>query len=215
MMDDVEKSAIIYEMNNINQKVLNEISTYANNRERIQNLTDEFTEIMYHDRISNNDVERIDYISLGNIPLSVATRSSLSSQGVPISVITTAVIKVRNEKNSILTAIEQFTGRNEKEIIDNIQVTAIAVLEGKLREIIATMTVEELYQKREEFSSRVQEVVGTELGNMGLEVMNFTITDISDENGYIKALGDGMIAQRKKDAEIQKAEAARDMQIKT
>ena len=157
--------------------------------------------------------ERIDYISLGNIPLSVATRSSLSSQGVPISVITTAVIKVRNEKNSILTAIEQFTGRNEKEIIDNIQGTAIAVLEGKLREIIATMTVEELYQKREEFSSRVQEV--TELGNMGLEVKNFTITDISDENGYIKALGDGMIAQRKKDAEIQKAEAARDMQIKT
>ena len=159
--------------------------------------------------------ERIDYISLGNIPLSVATRSSLSSQGVPISVITTAVIKVRNEKNSILTAIEQFTGRNEKEIIDNIQGTAIAVLEGKLREIIATMTVEELYQKREEFSSRVQEVVGTELGNMGLEVKNFTITDISDENGYIKAPGDGMIAQRKKDAEIQKAEAARDMQIKT
>ena len=47
------------------------------------------------------------------------------------------------------------------------------------------MTVEELYQKREEFSSRVQEVVGTELGNMGLEVKNFTITDISDENGYI------------------------------
>ena len=65
------------------------------------------------------------------------------------------------------------------------------------------MSVEELYQKREEFSSRVQEVVGTELGNMGLEVKNFTITDISDENGYIKALGDGMIAQRKKDAEIQ------------
>ena len=63
-----------------------------------------------------------------------------------------------------------------------------------------------LYQKREEFSSRVQEVVGTELGNMGLEVKNFTITDISDENGYIKALGDGMIAQRKKDAEIQKVQ---------
>lgn len=62
MMDDIEKSAISYEMNNINQKVLNEISTYANNRERIQNLTDEFTEIMYHDCISNNDVERIDYI---------------------------------------------------------------------------------------------------------------------------------------------------------
>ena len=58
----IQKSSIIYDINYINQKVLNEISTYANNRERIQNLTDEFTEIMYHERISNNDVERIDYI---------------------------------------------------------------------------------------------------------------------------------------------------------
>ena len=48
------------------------------------------------------------------------------------------------------------------------------------------MTVEELYKKREEFSSRVQEVVGTELGNMGLEVKNFTITDISDEKKWLE-----------------------------
>lgn len=148
-------------------------------------------------------VERIDYISLGNMPLRVDTKGSLSSQGVPISVSTTAVIKVRNSPDAILTAIEQFTGKNEQEIIKNIMSTATAVLEGKLREIIATMTVEDLYQKREAFSSQVQEVVGTELGNMGLEVKNFTITDISDENGYIEALGEGMIAQRKKDAEIQ------------
>ena len=144
-------------------------------------------------------VERIDYISLGNMPLRVDTKGSLSSQGVPISVSTTAVIKVRNSPDAILTAIEQFTGKNEQEIIKNIMSTATAVLEGKLREIIATMTVEDLYQKREAFSSQVQEVVGTELGNMGLEVKNFTITDISDENGYIEALGEGMIAQRKKE----------------
>lgn len=160
-------------------------------------------------------VERIDYISLGNMPLRVDTKGSLSSQGVPISVSTTAVIKVRNAPDAILTAIEQFTGRNEQEIIKNIMSTATAVLEGKLREIIATMTVEDLYQKREAFSSQVQEVVGTELGNMGLEVKNFTITDISDENGYIEALGEGMIAQRKKDAEIQKSEAKREQDEKT
>ena len=160
-------------------------------------------------------VERIDYISLGNMPLRVDTRGSLSSQGVPISVSTTAVIKVRNSPAAILTAIEQFTGKNEQEIIKNIMSTATAVLEGKLREIIATMTVEDLYQKREAFSSQVQEVVGTELGNMGLEVKNFTITDISDENGYIEALGEGMIAQRKKDAEIQKSEAKREQDERT
>ena len=160
-------------------------------------------------------VERIDYISLGNMPLRVDTKGSLSSQGVPISVSTTAVIKVRNSPDAILTAIEQFTGKNEQEIIKNIMSTATAVLEGKLREIIATMTVEDLYQKREAFSSQVQEVVGTELGNMGLEVKNFTITDISDENGYIEALGEGMIAQRKKDAEIQKSEAKREQDERT
>ena len=160
-------------------------------------------------------VERIDYISLGNMPLRVDTRGSLSSQGVPISVSTTAVIKVRNSPDAILTAIEQFPGKNEQEIIKNIMSTATAVLEGKLREIIATMTVEDLYQKREAFSSQVQEVVGTELGNMGLEVKNFTITDISDENGYIEALGEGMIAQRKKDAEIQKSEAKREQDERT
>ena len=48
-------------------------------------------------------VERIDYISLGNMPLRVDTRGSLSSQGVPISVSTTAVIKVRNSPDAILT----------------------------------------------------------------------------------------------------------------
>lgn len=160
-------------------------------------------------------LERIDYISLGNIPLHVETRKSLAMKGVPISVCTTAVIKVSNSTDSILTAIEQFTGKNEKEIIQNIEETAVAVLEGKLREIIATMTVEDLYANREGFSSKVQEVVGTELGTMGLEVKNFTITDISDENGYIKALGEGTIAQRKKDAEIQKAEAQREQDEKT
>lgn len=160
-------------------------------------------------------LERIDYISLGNIPLHVETNKSLAMKGVPISVCTTAVIKVSNSTDSILTAIEQFTGRNENEIIDNIKSTAVAVLEGKLREIIATMTVEDLYANRESFSSRVQEVVGTELSTMGLEVKNFTITDISDENGYIKALGDGTIAQRRKDAEVQKSDAQREQDEKT
>ena len=56
-------------------------------------------------------VERIDYISLGNMPLRVDTKGSLSSQGVPISVSTTAVIKVRNSPDAILSAIEQFTGK--------------------------------------------------------------------------------------------------------
>ncbi|WP_243095345.1 flotillin family protein [Lachnotalea sp. AF33-28] len=159
--------------------------------------------------------ERIDYISLGNIQLDVITEESMSSQGVPIGVVGTAVIKVKNEQGSIFNAIEQFTGRNEKEIETAIRNTATNVLEGKLREIVSNMTVEEIYRDRETFSARVQEVVGTELMEMGLEVKVFTIKDINDSNGYIQALGVKQIAEKKKDAEIAKAEADRETQIET
>jgi len=159
--------------------------------------------------------ERIDYISLGNIQIDVQTDESMSSQGVPIAVIGTAVIKVKNEYNSIFNAIEQFTGRNEAEIESSIKNTATNVLEGKLREIVSTLTVEEIYRDRETFSSKVQEVVGTELMEMGLEVKVFTIKDINDSNGYIQALGVKQIAEKKKDAEIAKAEASRETQIET
>ena len=159
--------------------------------------------------------ERSYYISLGNIQLEVITEESMSSQGVPIGVVGTAVIKVKNEQGSIFNAIEQFTGRNEKEIETAIRNTATNVLEGKLREIVSNMTVEEIYRDRETFSARVQEVVGTELMEMGLEVKVFTIKDINDSNGYIQALGVKQIAEKKKDAEIAKAEADRETQIET
>lgn len=159
--------------------------------------------------------ERIDYISLGNLQLEVITEESMSLQGVPIGVIGTAVIKVKNETTSIFNAIEQFTGRNEREIEQSIRTTATNVLEGKLREIVSTMTVEEIYRDRETFSSRVQEVVGTELTEMGLEIKVFTIKDINDSNGYIEALGVKQIVEKKKDAEIAKAEAARETQVET
>ena len=160
-------------------------------------------------------LERIDYISLGNIQIDVVTEESMSSQGVPIAVVGTAVIKVKNEQTAIFNAIEQFTGKNETQIEASIKNTATNVLEGKLREIVSTMTVEEIYRDRETFASKVQEVVGTELMEMGLEVKVFTIKDINDTNGYIQALGVKQIAEKKKDAEIAKAEANREAQIET
>ncbi len=159
--------------------------------------------------------ERVDYISLGNLQIDVSTDESMSSQGVPIAVIGTAVIKVKNEQKSIFNAIEQFTGNNARDIENSIRDTATNVLEGKLREIVSTMTVEEIYRDRETFSAKVQEVVGTELAEMGLEVKVFTIKDINDSNGYIQALGVKQIAEKKKDAEIAKAEANRETQIET
>lgn len=158
-------------------------------------------------------LERTDTISLGNIQLAVQTNQTMSSQGVPIDVDGTAVIKVKNTTESIYTAIEQFVGKDEADIVRSIKEQVTVVLEGKLREIVASMTVEQIYNDREEFSSRVQEVVGTKIAEMGLELKDFSIKDVNDINGYIKALGAKQIAEKKKDAEIAQAIAQKEESI--
>ncbi|MDO4272494.1 MAG: SPFH domain-containing protein [Eubacteriales bacterium] len=159
-------------------------------------------------------LDRVDFISLANIQLNVMTQNSMSSQGVPINVSATAVIKVKNDTESILSAIEQFNGKNEAEIGRTIESIATNVLEGKLREIVASMTVEEIYKDREAFTSKVQEVVSSEIATMGLKVGTFTINEISDPNGYIEALGVAQIADVKKASEIAKADARREQDTK-
>ncbi len=158
-------------------------------------------------------LERTDTISLGNIQLNVNTSQTMSSQGVPIDVAGTAVIKVRNTHESIYAAIEQFSGINENQIQTSISEQVTLILEGKLREIVASMTVEQIYNDREAFSAKVQEVVGTKIGEMGLELKDFSIKDVNDTNGYIKALGAKQIAEKKKDAEIAQAMALKEESI--
>ncbi len=159
-------------------------------------------------------LERTDTISLGNIQLNVNTSQTMSSQGVPIDVAGTAVIKVRNTHESIYAAIEQFSGVNEGQIQTSISDQVTLILEGKLREIVASMTVEQIYNDREAFSAKVQEVVGTKIGEMGLELKDFSIKDVNDTNGYIRALGAKQIAEKKKDAEIAQAMALKEESIK-
>lgn len=158
-------------------------------------------------------LERTDTISLGNIQLNISTSQTMSSQGVPIDVAGTAVIKVRNTHESIYAAIEQFTGANELHIQESISEQVTLILEGKLREIVASMTVEQIYNDREAFSAKVQEVVGTKIGEMGLELKDFSIKDVNDTNGYIRALGAKQIAEKKKDAEIAQAMAQKEESI--
>lgn len=158
-------------------------------------------------------LERTDTISLGNIQLNINTSQTMSSQGVPIDVAGTAVIKVRNTHESIYAAIEQFTGMNESQIQGSISEQVTLILEGKLREIVASMTVEQIYNDREAFSAKVQEVVGTKIGEMGLELKDFSIKDVNDTNGYIRALGAKQIAEKRKDAEIAQAMAQKEESV--
>ncbi|MDF2942377.1 MAG: band 7 protein [Herbinix sp.] len=159
-------------------------------------------------------LERADKISLENMKIEIRTEGARTEQGVDIQADGVAVIKVKSDKESILSAVEQFNTGKEQETVDVIKDTAKDVLEGKLREIISKMTVEEIYKDREKFASQVQEVAAMGLASMGLELKVFTIRDISDKNGYLEALGKPRIAEVKRDAAIAEAEAYRETKVK-
>lgn len=160
-------------------------------------------------------LEKTDIISLENIKIEVKTDGALTEQGVDITADGVAVIKVKSDVESILAAVEQFNTGKEKETIGVIKDTAKDVLEGKLREIISKLSVEEIYKDREKFASQVQEVAAMDLADMGLELKAFTIRDISDNNGYLRSLGKKRIAEVKRDADIAEAEATKETKIKT
>ena len=159
--------------------------------------------------------EKADMISLENIKIEIRTDGALTEQGVDISADGVAVIKVKSQAESVLSAMEQFNTGNGKQTIIVIHDTAKDVLEGKLREIISKLTMEEIYKDREKFASQVQEVAALDLAEMGLEIKAFTIRDISDANGYLEALGKKRISEVKRDADIAVAEANKETKIQT
>jgi flotillin len=161
-------------------------------------------------------LERMDIISLENMQIDIRIDGALTSQGVGIVADGVAVVKVKSDRDSILSAAEQFnTSKGLDYMLGIIAKTTQQVLEGKLREIVSKMTVETIYKDRETFASHVQGVAATELQNMGLELKVLTIKDISDKNGYLEALGKPRIAEVKRDAQIAEAEATKETKVKT
>jgi len=156
-------------------------------------------------------VEKIDVLSLELLTIDVQTPEVYTSKGVPVKVDGVAQIKVKGDDISIATAAEQFLSKGTEDI-KNI---AMQTLEGHLRAILGTLTPEEIYQNRDMFAAKVQEVAAGDMANMGLGIVSFTIRDIRDTQGYLEALGKPRIAQVKRDAQIAQAEADRDAMIKS
>src|SRR5256714_14782011 len=156
-------------------------------------------------------VEKVDLLWLELLTIDVQTPEVYTSKGVPVRVDGVAQIKIKSDDVCIATASEQFLSKNT----DEIKSVAMQTLEGHLRAILGTMTVEEIYQNRDAFASKVQEVAAGDMANMGLAIVSFTIRDIRDSQGYLEALGKPRIAQVKRDAQIAQAEADRDAMIRS
>lgn len=154
--------------------------------------------------------QRSNRLSLLSSKLDVSTPEVYTEQGVPVMADGTSIIKIGSSVEEIATAAEQFLGKTREELENE----AREVLEGHLRSILGSMTVEEIYQNRDKFSQSVQEVASVDLAKMGLVIVSFTIKDVRDKNGYLDSLGKPRIAQVKRDAEIAEAEALKETRIK-
>lgn len=154
--------------------------------------------------------QRSNRISLLSSKLDVSTPEVYTEQGVPVMCDGTSIIKIGSSVEEIATAAEQFLGKTKEELENE----AREVLEGHLRSILGSMTVEEIYQNRDKFSQSVQEVASVDLAKMGLIIVSFKIKEVRDKNGYLDSLGKPRIAQVKRDADIAEAEAFKETRIK-
>ena len=148
-------------------------------------------------------------LSLEVMTLDVTTPEVYTSQGVPIIVDGVAQIKIKKDEASLHAAAERFLGKQPEEIAK----IALETVQGHLRAILGTLSVEDIYKNRDQFAQKVQEISAGDLGNMGLGIDSFTIRDIRDKHGYLEALGKPRIAEVKRTAAIAEAVAAKEASI--
>jgi flotillin len=148
-------------------------------------------------------------LSLEVMTLDVTTPEVYTSQGVPIMVDGVAQIKIKKDEPSLHAASERFLGKSPDEIAR----IALETVQGHLRAILGTLTVEDIYKNRDQFAQKVQEISAGDLANMGLGIDSFTIRDIRDKHGYLEALGKPRIAEVKRAASVAEAVATKEAQI--
>lgn len=150
-------------------------------------------------------------LSLELMSFDVAPQQDLyTKQGVAVTVEAVAQIKVKSDKESILTAAEQFLTKTPPQREGLIRL----VMEGHLRGIIGQLTVEQIVKEPEMVGDRMRATCSDDLSKMGLDVISFTIREVRDKNEYISNMGRPDIARIKRDAEVAAAEADRDIAIK-
>ena len=154
--------------------------------------------------------------SVATLPLDVFTvrlkvEKVYTANNITVTVEGQAQVKVRGDEGAIHQAAEHFLGKGGEAI----STVAREVIEGYMRSVIGTRTVEQIIGEQESMAAQVGDLARGDLEKMGLVVLSFSFKEITDEQGFISALAEPRIAQVKRDAIIATAEAERDSLIKT
>ncbi len=154
-------------------------------------------------------------ISLESVSMTTDITEAPSKQGIFVDIAGTAVVKVDNDPDMVLLAVEQFCNGNTERTTQNIRTVVEQILEGKLRGIVSTLTVEQINEDRVAFETSIEESITSELKAMGLRLMSYTVLKIATQGGYLENRAIPQIAQSKADADIASAERKRDTEVKT
>jgi flotillin len=166
-------------------------------------------------------IQDYQYLDLTPVPIEVDLRNALSKQNIRVNVPSRFMVGISTEPGIMDNAAERLLGLTQEQIHH----LAADIIFGQLRVVIATMDIEEINSDREKFLTNVSEAVEHELIKIGLKLINVNVTDITDESGYIDALGreaaagaineaKKAVAEKDRNGSIGEAEAVKERRIK-
>lgn len=155
-------------------------------------------------------LERKDELDLREISIpELAVKDAITAKGVKLTVKAVANIKIGSEDALLSNAVERLLGKSQEEI----KKMAYETLEGHLRSMLGTMTIEEVNADRSTFQQKMITESQTDLARLGLKIDVLTVKELADESGYLDALGKQRTAEVKRDAEVGEATAKREATI--
>lgn len=141
-------------------------------------------------------------LSLEPMTTDIDLKGALSKGNIRVAVPSTFTFGISTKDSIMINAAERLLGLSKQDII----VQASDIILGQLRLAIATLTIEEINQDREKFLEQINANVNTELNKIGLEIINVNIKDITDESGYIDAIGKKAAAEAINKAKVEVAQ---------
>jgi flotillin len=154
-------------------------------------------------------IQDYQFLDLRPMSIDIQLNNALSKQNIRVSVPSTFTIGITTDPDKMGNAAERLLGLN------NAQITQLAkeIIFGQMRQVVATMRIEEINADRDQLIIAITNNVSTELEKVGLRLINVNIQDVTDESGYIEALGKEASAKAIADAKIKVAQAERDAEI--
>jgi len=148
-------------------------------------------------------LETVDRINLTNMNIEVAVSGAYSKGGIPLNVQAVANVKVAGEEPMIHNAIERLLPKSREEIMR----IAKETLEGNLRGVLATLTPEEVNEDKMKFAESLTVEAGEDLSRIGLALDSLKIQNVTDDQGYLTAIGRRQTAELEARSRIAEARA--------